>query len=148
MAKTRFVHCIVETNQSPVVVFQIMEQSLRLHTGGHVMRNRNVFEVQNATKNVTMFGSRINGMVYITSPQKGVLEVNGEIRVVAMPLGVIFAVSLALCLPFIGAILVVILLVISNSKQPEAPFQSALSDFEKRLWLAERYDPNNPPVVG
>ena len=147
MPAPKQVHRLVETRMPPDEVFSTMEHCLRLHTGGSVHREGNAFSVRNANRNVTLVASSVNGNVVITSPQEGLLEVTGVITFMTEPAGFLLGMMLIFCLPGIGLILLAILFAISSSKKPEAQFEVALEDFEKRLKLAEKVVSNPVDLV-
>lgn len=138
MPAPKQVHRLVETRMPPDEVFSTMEHCLRLHTGGSVHREGNSFSVRNAYRNVTVIGSSVNGNVVITSPQEGLLEVTGLITFATGPAAYFLGCLIFFCLPIFGAILIAIWITLLNSQKPEAQFEVALEDFEKRLRLGEK----------
>ena len=90
------------TTETPQVVFDAVEQSLRTSVGGSVVREGNTFRVFNGSKNLNFaFVADVNAEIVLTQPTPGVINLNGTITITPNAFFWIMAITGAFCLWFL-----------------------------------------------
>jgi hypothetical protein len=90
------------TTEPPNVVFDAVEQALRVTVGGSISRDANTFRIFNGTNNVNFsFVAEVAADVALTQPAPGIVEINGTITLTPNTFFWIMGVAGFFCLWFL-----------------------------------------------
>lgn len=119
----------LNTNEPPEVVFNAVEQSLRLTVGGSIERHGNTFRVRNGTNNLNFaFVAEVNAEITLTQPAPEIVDIQGRITLAPNAFFWIMAVTGAFCLWFLWGFNVLYFVM-----DPRANYQTALDRVQLSL---------------
>ena len=112
----------IKTDRSPDVVFNAVEQALRLTVGGAVTKNANRFSIQNGTNNLNFaFIADVSAEVSLTQPAPDTIDLHGTITLKPNSFFWITAITGFFCLWFLWGFNILFFIM-----DPRANYQTAL----------------------